>query len=100
VQPQELTDLAFEELLRRLFFEENIRLFDVEPVRFRCSCSKERVSNTLRLLGYDELKPLLESDNKVSVNCEFCNHLYEFDSVDIELLFADAAVPGDATVRH
>jgi len=95
VHKDELANLSFEELLRRLFYEEDVRLFEAEPVSFRCSCSKDRVRNTLKMLGYEEITSLFEERQKVSVNCEFCNHLYEFDRVDIEELFAsDVKVDG------
>jgi molecular chaperone Hsp33 len=100
VREEELSTLPFEQLLRRLFFEEDVRLFEPEPVSFRCSCSKDRVRNTLRMLGYEEITSLFEERQTVSVNCEFCNHRYEFDRVDIEELFiSDVKVDG-SQVKH
>ncbi|MCG6970800.1 MAG: Hsp33 family molecular chaperone HslO [Gammaproteobacteria bacterium] len=98
VHQDELATLPFDQLLRRLFYEEDVRLFEAEPVSFRCSCSKDRVHNTLRMLGYEEIISLFEERPIISVNCEFCNHLYEFDRVDIEELFAsDFKVEGSHT---
>jgi molecular chaperone Hsp33 len=77
-----------------LFHEEDVRVFDKQPVSFRCSCTRERVENVLRMLGYDETQSLLESRATIGVNCEFCNHYYEFDKVDVEQLFA-TNVPAD-----
>lgn len=94
VTRDELAGLKFEELLYRLFNEEEVRVFDKQPVSFRCSCTRERVENVLRMLGYDETQALLESQTTIGVNCEFCNHYYEFDKVDVEQLFA-ANVPTD-----
>ena len=100
VQQEELATLPFDHLLRRLFYEEDVRLFEAEPVSFRCSCSKDRVRNTLRMLGYEEIISLFEERPIISVNCEFCNHLYEFDRVDIEELFASDVSVGGSSVKH
>ena len=59
---------------------------------FRCACSRERVKNTLRMLGESEMQSVLESEGLVSVDCEFCRQHYEFDAVDVAALFADGVV--------
>ena len=100
VQKEELASLPFEQLLRRLFYEEDVRVFEAEPVSFRCSCSKERVRNTLRMLGYEEITSLFEERPTISVDCEFCNHHYEFDRVDIEELFASEVSVSGSQVKH
>ena len=97
---EELSNLPFEELLRRLFYEEDVRIFEAEPVSFRCSCSIGRVRNTLRMLGYEEITSLLEEQETVKVNCEFCNHHYEFDRVDVEELFANEVKADVSNVKH
>ena len=53
VKSRELLDLPAREIIHRLFHEEDIRLFDSTPVHFGCTCSRERVANTLRMLGHD-----------------------------------------------
>lgn len=97
---EELTELDAETIIHRLFHEETVRLFDLEPAAFCCSCSRERVQNTLRMLGLDEMHSVLEEQGKVSVDCEFCNRHYEFDSVDIEALFTEATTTEPGRTRH
>ena len=87
---QELLELSQRELLRRLFHEEDVRLFEPEPVSFRCTCTRERIETVLRSLGYAEVKGIIEEQGRVSVDCEFCNQNYLFDPVDVEKLFAAA----------
>lgn len=100
IKPQELLDLPARAIIHRLFHEEDIRLFDSTPVHFGCTCSRERVANTLRMLGYDEVRSLLEEIGYIEVDCEFCNHHYVFDAVDAEQVFAsDDAGPASHT-RH
>jgi len=100
VTDQELTNLSAMENIQRLFAEEDVRLFDGEPVSFRCSCSRERVSNMLRTLGIDEVHGIIDEQGSVSVNCEYCSQEYVFDKVDAEALFA-ASIPTEVPkTRH
>lgn len=100
VKDEELLGLDAHEVLHRLFFEEDVRLFEALPVAFRCSCSFERVENTLRMLGYDEMHSIIEERGTVDVTCEFCNQKYVFDAVDAEALFADVPVSGGSSMHH
>jgi len=92
VKDTELLSLPANEIIHRLFNEEDVRLFSALPVAFRCACSRERVQNTLRTLGQDEMQSVLMEEGSVRVDCEFCRQHYEFDAVDIAALFADGVV--------
>jgi molecular chaperone Hsp33 len=66
--------------LSSLFPADDLRLFDARVVRFRCSCSRERVINALRIAGRDEIEAALAAEGRVEVTCEFCNRVYAFDA--------------------
>ena len=66
-------------LLRRLYSAEDIRLFKPRPVAFRCTCSRERVTSMLHMLGRAEVDSIVAERGEVEVNCEFCNQRYRFD---------------------
>ena len=85
----ELATLPAEELLRRLFHEEDVRLFEPDPVFFQCTCSRERVSGILRSIGEREVRELLAERGNVEVRCEFCNRAWQYDAVDVESLFVE-----------
>lgn len=87
LKDEELLQLSAQELLHRLFHEEDVRLFDPEPVAFRCGCSRERVGNALVALGEGEVAQMLEELEVIDVNCEFCNANYRFDTIDAAALF-------------
>lgn len=95
LQQEEILQLPARDILHRLFHEEDIRLFDPEPMCFRCTCSKERISSMLLSLGSDEVHGILEEQGKIAVDCEFCNAHYELDPIDIDALFAP--IPGSST---
>ena len=92
VEERELLTLPVPQLLRRLFHEEDVRLFESDPVAFRCGCSRGRIAETLRALGRREVDAIVQEQGDVAVTCEFCNRDYRFDAVDATALFSDAVV--------
>jgi molecular chaperone Hsp33 len=96
----ELQNLTPEQLLTRLFFEEEVRLFESKPTRFHCSCSKTKVGAMLRMLGADEVNSILTERENIEVNCDFCNKLYIFDAVDAAALFAAEPVIKLSNSKH
>lgn len=88
---RELLDSPCETVLRRLFSEDDIRLFEGTPVYFQCSCSRDRVAGILQTLGAGEVTSLLEERGDVEVRCEFCNRAWRFDAVDVAGLFSAGA---------
>ena len=90
--------------LRSCFSDDDVRLFTPRATRFRCSCSEERVANTLRMLGRAEIESILAEQGLVGVTCEFCNRRYTFVAEDARALFsggsAPVAGPPPDAVRH
>ena len=100
VKPEELLGLEPQQLLHRLFHEEDLRVFEPRPVFFRCSCSRDRVVGMLRMLGRDEVRSVIAERGEVEVHCEFCNRRYAFDAVDSEAIFAADIAAAAARTRH
>jgi len=100
VTADELAQHSATEIIQRLFHEEDVRVFERVPVSFRCTCSRERVVRTLRMLGAEEIRPLLEERGVVAVDCEFCNQHYVFDAVDIEQIFASGLLERSSPTQH
>ena len=92
---EELVHLEPEEVLYRLFHEEDVRLFDAKDISFHCGCSRERVETLLRSLGQAEADTILEEQGKIEIICEFCNANYTLDAVDTGLLFKPAMPTND-----
>ena len=86
--PPEQLEIGPDELLHRLFHQEDLRLLGETATCFRCSCSRERVANMLKMLGEQEVNDTLQEQGRVEVKCEFCNETYHFDQVDAAQLFA------------
>lgn len=87
------------ELLRKLFAEDDVRVFDAKPVRFNCRCSVERAEQVLKMLGEFEIREALDAHGELEVICEYCGKRRHFDSVDVSRLFADNVVAGPDSVQ-
>ena len=72
---EELLSLPPQTILRRLFLEESIeygvRSFPVRPIRFSCTCSRNKVADVLRMLGEEEVQGILEERGSVETICDF-----------------------------
>ena len=104
LKQEELLTTDVETLLRRLFWEETIRVFDPLHPQFHCSCSREKVANMLKMLGQKEVEAALHDLGELGINCDFCGKHYGFDAVDCAQLFAsgttaDAVAPA-SSIKH
>jgi len=86
----ELVDPALppERLLFRLFHEDGVRAYAPHALMAKCRCTRHRVETVLRALTPDEIADM-KVDGKITVTCEFCSAVYDFDDAAI-----DALVPG------
>jgi len=98
---EELLSLNNETVLHRLFHEDAVRMFDIQPLVFRCSCSRERSANALVSLGLEDAQQLvIEHNGTVEIDCQFCNQRYLFDATDVAQLFAGGGVDTPSDTRH
>lgn len=67
------------ELLVRLFHEEGPRVFEAQPVRFGCSCSEEKVRNTMSIYSQKDIEKMTTPEGIVTADCQFCGAHYEMD---------------------
>ena len=57
-------------------------VYDPEPVRFSCTCNRERVASVLASLGKDEIESMI-GEGQSEVRCNFCNEAYQFDEEEL-----------------
>jgi molecular chaperone Hsp33 len=87
---QELRDLPVTTLLRRLFPQDDVRLFEGRRLQFACSCSLERVQSMLIGLGRAEVEEVLAEQGRMEVTCEFCGQVYAFTAAECRDIFSPA----------
>jgi molecular chaperone Hsp33 len=88
VSTAELLEMPAEEVVHRLFWQEQLEQYTPITPRFACTCSRVRTGRMLVTLGRSEVDAILAEQGAVSVTCDFCNTLYSFDAVDLGHLFA------------
>jgi len=79
-------------MLFRLFHELNCRVFEPKPLKYQCSCSRERCESTLASLGEAELKDILKERGNIEINCQFCGAQYDFNEADIDKILRQKPV--------
>ena len=89
LKAEELTDLDVNEILYRLYNEEQVRLPEVEALRFGCTCSKERCANALMQIGVAAVRETLEHQNPITMDCQFCSTQYSFSAEEALGLFGE-----------
>ena len=81
------------ELLVRLFHEEEPRVFDAQSVSFGCTCSPDRVRESLSIYSAKDIAHMTTDDGIVTADCQFCGAHYEFDPRTLG--FEAEVPPGD-----
>ena len=67
------------DLLVRLFHEEAPRVFDIQPIRFGCTCSEDRLRHSLSIYPAQEIAEMTTEDGIVTADCQFCGAHYRLD---------------------
>ena len=87
VAEAELIALSAEQLLARLFGEEDVRVFEAKPVSYACKRDVQKVEAMLRSLGRAEVEATLAELGIVEVKDDICNQVYRFDAEAVKRLF-------------
>ena len=76
-------------LLTRLFHEENPRIFDAQRVEFGCSCSEEKVRQSLSIYSAKDIETMTTEAGTVTADCQFCGAHYVLDAKTVGFDAAD-----------
>lgn len=86
IKAQEIYTLSNDDLLFRLYHQEQVRLFEAQPISFKCGCSQERCLSSLALIEPAEIKEILEEKGSIEMRCEYCATTYIFKEDDLQIL--------------
>ncbi|MGY6548536.1 MAG: Hsp33 family molecular chaperone HslO [Roseinatronobacter sp.] len=64
------------ELLLRLFHEEEPSIYDPQPVHFGCSCSEDKVRQSLSIYSAKDIRSMTTPEGTVTADCQFCGAHY------------------------
>ncbi|MXU64928.1 Hsp33 family molecular chaperone HslO [Oceanomicrobium pacificus] len=77
-------------LLLRLFHEEQPRVYDAQPVRFGCTCSEEKVRQSLSIYSAKDIGHMTTDEGIVTADCQFCGAHYALDPASLGFEATDA----------
>jgi molecular chaperone Hsp33 len=80
------------ELLTRLFHQEIPRVYDTQSVRFGCTCSADKVRQSLSIYSAKDIATMTTDKGLVTADCQFCGAHYECDPATLGF---EAAAPPD-----
>lgn len=98
IKTEELLGLPANDVLWRLYHQEEVTLFEPQSVSFKCTCSRERCGDVLRTLPEEEVDQILLEDGNIDMHCDYCGNHYVYDAVDIAAIRNDSAT-GDQQVH-
>ncbi|MEL6583269.1 MAG: Hsp33 family molecular chaperone HslO [Pseudomonadota bacterium] len=75
--------LSQDRLLVRLFHEEEPRVFDAQPVQFGCTCSEEKVRQSLSIYSAKDISRMTTIEGTVTADCQFCGAHYVLDPATV-----------------
>ena len=99
IKDEELFTLPAEEILYRLYHEEEVRLFAPQAIQFRCTCSRERCEQALLQVGQVEVEAMIHEQDQIDMHCDYCGTHYQFDAIDAQALFAEGCTRGDGALH-
>ncbi len=81
------------DLLVRLFHEEQPRVYEAQSVQFGCTCSEDRVRQSLSIYSAQDIEKMTTDEGTVTADCQFCGAHYVLDpkSVGFEAEDPDGA---------
>ncbi|KOC91110.1 Hsp33 family molecular chaperone HslO [Winslowiella iniecta] len=91
IKTEELITLPANEVLWRLYHQEEVTVYDPQDVLFKCTCSRERCGEVLRTLPQSEVDEILAEDGEIDMNCDYCGSHYVYDAIDIAAIRNDSA---------
>ncbi|WP_372626031.1 Hsp33 family molecular chaperone HslO [Arsukibacterium sp.] len=83
VTGSELLTLPAEDMLYRLFHQEQVELFPAQHVSFVCGCSRQKCETALFSIGKEALTEHI-AEGKLEMTCEYCNQLYQFNAEELQ----------------
>lgn len=79
IKPEEIFSLASEDLLYRLYHQEEVRIFEPQAVSYKCSCSEDKCLSTISQIEPSELESIIAEQGSVSMTCDYCMTTYKFE---------------------
>ena len=83
IKAEELFTLPANDVLWRLYHEEEVTVYEPQNVEFKCTCSRERCAGALKTLPDEEIDSILADEGEIDMHCDYCGNHYIFNAMDI-----------------
>ena len=80
---------TLEELTEDWFRGLEPRILDRTPIRYHCSCSRERMEKALISLGEKDLQSLIDEGKGAELSCHFCHSRHFFTTEQLTALLKE-----------
>ena len=98
IKAEELFTLPANDVLWRLYHEEEVTVYDPQSVEFKCTCSRERCADALKTLPDEEVDSIIADDGEIDMHCDYCGSHYVFNAMDIAEIRNNAS-PADPQIH-
>ncbi len=89
IKPEEIFSVTNEDLLYRLYHQEEVRLFEPQAVSYQCSCSEDKCLSAISQIAPSELESIIAEQGSVSMTCDYCITTYKFERHALEQFIND-----------
>ncbi|MBP2626460.1 MAG: 33 kDa chaperonin [Firmicutes bacterium] len=72
------------DIIKLIFADLPVTLYEEIPVEFKCPCSHKRIQDVLVSLGAEEIEDIITADGQAEICCHFCGEKYKFAKSDLE----------------
>ena len=72
------------EMLKTVLSDFEMEILTVEPIEYRCYCSRERTERALLSLGSKELEQMIAEQDGAELTCQFCDKVHVFTAQELQ----------------
>ena len=72
------------DIIKTILGDEEFKILKTMPVKFACSCTKERFTNGIKSLGYATVKKIYDEDHGLTATCQYCHQAYVYTDEELK----------------
>lgn len=81
-------------LLKTVLSDFELEILSVDPIEYRCYCSRERTERALLSLGSKELEDIVAEQGRADLTCQFCDRVQHFTADELRGMIAELKAKG------
>ena len=85
--------MSMEEICRTALNGFEVEVLDETPLRYACSCSRDKIVDAFVTLSDDEIRGLADEKGFAEAVCHFCKRKHRFSRMQLEQIIKDKNSP-------